>query len=263
MTQKFKMTAKVISQTKLAQDIYSLWLESPAIAEVAKVGQFIGMYPNDATKMLMRPISLCEIDQAKGALRVVYRVTSSQSGTAQFAKLTSGEKLEIFGPLGNGFEVTPALGKTAMLFGGGIGIPPMLELGKQLAKQGVKCLFVLGYRDEVFLNEEFEQYGDVYLASESGAYGTKGNVLDAVQEQNLQADIMYACGPTPMLKALQTLAAKSKTPCYLSLEERMACGIGACLACVCRSVEVDGHSHVKNKRVCKDGPVFLATEVEL
>ena len=107
-----------------------------------------------------------------------------------------------------------------------------------------------------FLNEEFEQYGDVYVATEDGSAGTKGNVLDAIRENGLKADVIYACGPTPMLRALKAYAAENGIECWLSLEEKMACGIGACLACVCKSKEVDEHSHVHNKRICKDGPVF-------
>ena len=101
------------------------------------------------------------------------------------------------------------------------------------------------------------------MATEDGSSGTKGNVLDAIRENGLDAEIIYACGPAPMLRALKAYAEEKNIPCYLSLEERMACGIGACLACVCQSKEVDGHSHVHNKRFCKDGPLFLATEVEL
>ena len=100
-------------------------------------------------------------------------------------------------------------------------------------------------------------------ATEDGSVGTKGNVLDAIRENKLIADVIYACGPTPMLRALKAYAQEQDIECWISMEERMACGIGACLACVCQSKEVDDHSHVHNKRVCKDGPVFLATEVEL
>ena len=147
------------------------------------------------------------------------------------------------------------------MIGGGIGIPPMLELAKELSCQ---VQAVLGYRDNsLFLKKEFENYGSVYVATEDGSAGTKGNVLDAIRENGLHADIIFACGPTPMLKALKAYAGEQGIPCYLSLEERMACGIGACLACVCQSKEIDSHSHVHNKRICKDGPVFAAEEVEL
>ena len=101
------------------------------------------------------------------------------------------------------------------------------------------------------------------MATEDGSAGMKGNVMDAIREQKIEGDIIYACGPAPMLRALKAYALEKDIECWISMEERMACGIGACLACVCQSTEVDGHSHVHNKRVCKEGPVFLATEVEL
>ena len=96
-----------------------------------------------------------------------------------------------------------------------------------------------------------------------GSVGTKGNVMDAIRENGLEADIIYACGPTPMLRAIKQYAEEQGIECYISLEERMACGLGACLACVCQSKEKDHHSNVNNKRICKDGPVFLSTEVEI
>ena len=136
----------------------------------------------------------------------------------------------------------------------------MLELAKQL---DCEKSIVLGYRDELFLNDEFEAYGKVYLATEDGSAGTKGNVLDAVKACGIEGDILFACGPTPMLRAIKQYAKENGLECYLSLEEKMACGIGACLACVCKSTQVDDHSKVHNKRVCKEGPVFNAEEVEL
>ena len=123
---------------------------------------------------------------------------------------------------------------------------------------------MLGYRNsDMFLLDEFKKYGSVYIATEDGSYGSKGNVLDAIRENDLEADIIYACGPTPMLRALKEYAAEKQMECWISMEEKMACGIGACLACVCKSKEVDAHTNVHNKRVCKEGPVFRAEEVEL
>ena len=116
---------------------------------------------------------------------------------------------------------------------------------------------------EYFLKEEFEQAGELYISTEDGSVGTKGNVMDAIRENALEADMIYACGPTPMLRAIKQYAEANGIECYISLEERMACGIGACLACVCKSKEKDAHSNVHNKRICKDGPVFLSTEVEI
>ena len=164
----------------------------------------------------------------------------------------------MIGPLGNGF---PLIEKKAFLIGGGIGVPPILELAKSL---NCEKQIIVGYRDaQIFLKEELEANGTLYISTEDGSVGTKGNVMDAIREHSLEADIIYACGPTPMLRALKSYAEENGIECYLSLEERMACGIGACLACVCKSKEKDHHSNVNNKRICKDGPVFLSTEVEL
>ena len=141
-------------------------------------------------------------------------------------------------------------------------MPPILELAKQMKCE--KKQIVVGYRDEqTFLRDEFSRNGELYISTEDGSVGTKGNVMDAVRENHLDADIIYACGPTPMLRAIKAYAAGHGIECYISLEERMACGIGACLGCVCKSKEKDAHSNVHNKRVCKDGPVFLASEVEI
>ena len=235
-----------------------MWIQADEIAGAAVPGQFISVYTKDTGKLLPRPISLCQVDKEKGQLRIVYRVVGA--GTSQFSGYQAGDDIEIMGPLGNGFPLERAAGKKVFLIGGGIGIPPMLELARQLdcEKQAV-----LGYRDVLFLNDEFEKFSDVYVATEDGSAGTKGNVLDAIRENGLKADVIFACGPTPMLRALKAYAEEHEIECWLSLEEKMACGIGACLACVCQSKEVDEHSHVHNKRICKDGPVFLAQEVEL
>ena len=258
---KQKEQALVVSQEQLANGIYSMWIQTKA-AETAKPGQFISMYTNDGSKLLPRPISICEIDAANGRLRVVYRVTGEHTGTEQFSKLVAGDTIPVVGPLGNGFPYEKAVGKKVFLMGGGIGVPPILELAKQMECE--KKQIVVGYRDaQTFLKEEFEQNGEVYISTEDGSIGTKGNVMDAIRENALEADMIYACGPTPMLRAIKNYAEEYDIECYISLEERMACGIGACLACVCKSKEKDHHSNVNNKRICKDGPVFLSTEVEI
>ena len=253
-----KEQAKVLSQEMLADGIYSLWIETEA-ALTARPGQFVSVYCSDGSHMLPRPISICEINAEEGKLRLVYRVVGE--GTAEFSGRKAGDKLEILGPLGNGF---PLKGKKPLLMGGGIGVPPMVQLGAALKAQGCTGVqTVAGYRDELFLTEELSASGDFYIATEDGSAGTKGNVMDAIREQNLDADMIFACGPTPMLRAIKTYAEEKGIECYISLEERMACGIGACLACVCKTKEKDAHSNVNNKRICKDGPVFLSTEVDL
>ena len=252
---KIKMEAKIVRQDEIATDIYSMVIQAPEIAGQAVPGQFIDVYSADGSKLLPRPISLCEIDRAAGTLRIVYRIAGK--GTKEFSMLTSDHTITILGPLGNGFTKKD---KKAILIGGGIGIPPMLQLAKELT---CEKSIVLGFRDEEFLSEEFEPYGTVYKSSDNGAIGVKGTVMDAIREYGIEGTEIYACGPTPMLRAIQSYALEHGIEAQLSLEERMACGVCACLACVCKSKEIDDHSQVKNKRVCKDGPVFYAEEVEL
>lgn len=258
MAGKKKEWVKVWTQTQIADDIFDLWLETDLASE-AKAGQFVGVFPLDGSILLPRPISICEVDRQKKRLRLVYRV--SGKGTREFSHDKTGKMMEILGVLGNGFPLEAAEGKRALLLGGGIGIPPMLQLAKDLkAEKNI----VLGYRNEqLFLKEEIARYGQSYVATEDGSRGTKGNVLDVVRENGIEADIIYACGPLPMLKAIKEYAEDKGIPAYLSLEERMACGVGACLGCVCKTLEKHHHSHVKNARICTDGPVFAASQLDL
>lgn len=257
--EKKKSTALITSQVMLSEGIYSMWLAFPKEADVAAAavpGQFISLYCQDGSRMLPRPISICEIDRKERMLRVVYRIAGK--GTEEFARKNAGDTIEVVGPLGNGFSKKE--GKS-ILIGGGIGIPPMLALAESLSG---KISVVLGYRDgNLFLKEAFEPYADVYISTEDGSVGTKGNVIDAIKENHLTADTIYACGPLPMLKGVKEFAAENNIEAQISLEEKMACGIGACLGCVCQSKEIDEHSNVKNKRVCKDGPVFDARQILL
>ena len=262
MSEKFQETVTVVSQKQIGTGIYDLTIQTKEIAAAAKAGQFVSVYSNDASKLLPRPISLCGIDRKAGTLRLVYRVTGEHTGTEEFSRLQAGDTMKIMGPLGNGFTVEK--GRKAFLIGGGFGVPPMLQLAKEMKDAGENFQIVMGYRDAgTFLLDEFKEQGESFVATEDGSVGTKGNVLDAIRENHLDADVIYACGPTPMLRALKAYAEEQNMTCYVSMEERMACGIGACLACVCNSTEKDAHSNVKNKRICKEGPVFNAKEVEL
>ncbi|MCR5415861.1 MAG: dihydroorotate dehydrogenase electron transfer subunit [Pseudobutyrivibrio sp.] len=253
---KVKEIASIVDAKQLADGVYSMVLKTTA-AQYAVPGQFINIFSNNGSKLLPRPISLCEIDKEDSTLRVVFRVVGE--GTKEFSEYKAGDTVEILGPLGNGF---PLEGETAIVVGGGIGVPPMLELAKQLSGT---VTAVMGYRnDDMFLTEEFTDVAsELIIATDDGSVGVHGTVVDAMKENELKADVIYACGPKPMLKGVADYALENGIKCYVSMEERMACGVGACLGCVCQSKEVDDHSHVHNKRVCKDGPVFLATEVEL
>lgn len=256
--QKKKLTAVVTSQKEIAPGIFDMWIATE-LAKGAVPGQFICLYPKDKSTLLPRPISICEADKEKEQLRIVYRVAGK--GTAEFSAYKEGDTVEVLGTLGNGFPVEEATGKKVFLMGGGIGIPPMLELAKNMRADKQ---IVVGYRDDkTFLREDLEKNGTVYIATEDGSVGTKGNVMDAIRENGLQADMIFACGPMPMLRAIKKYAEEAGIPAYISLEEHMACGVGACLGCVVKTKEKDHHSHVHNARICTDGPVFEAREVDI
>lgn len=253
--------ATVLEISEISTDMMDVWIQNEEIAKTAKPGQFISIYCQDESLLLPRPISICEIDAKQGRIRLVFRVVGK--GTKEFSTWSKGDSIRVMGPLGNGFTFEE---KPAVIMGGGVGIPPLLELAKQLRKinEERKITIILGYRNrDLFLKEEFEPYGEVFVATEDGSIGTKGNVMNALQEVSVTEDMIYACGPKPMLKAIKEFAGQHDIKAQISMEEKMACGIGACLACVCKSKEKDEHSNVHNKRVCKDGPVFYADEIEL
>lgn len=255
---KEKVTALVISQQEIAENIFDMWIETKLAAE-AHPGQFIGVFPKNKSTILPRPISICEVNEEKTALRIVYRIAGQ--GTKEFSSYTVGDKVDILGILGNGFPLEAGKGKKTFLMGGGIGVPPILQLAKELdAEKQV----VVGYRDNnLFLKEDLDKYATVYVATEDGSAGTKGNVMDAIAANALDAEVIYACGPMPMLRAIKKYAEEKGIKAYISLEEHMACGVGACLGCVVKTKEVDHHSHVNNARICTDGPVFDAEEVNI
>lgn len=269
---KKKTVGLISKRNELAPDIFELWIETE-LAKDAKPGQFVGVYPTKESTLLPRPISICEVDEKKEQIRLVYRIAGK--GTTEFSHYKVGRQIFLLGVLGNGYPLEEAAGKEVILMGGGIGIPPILQLAKTLYEMrsevaGVspdgpkKITAVIGYRDEnMFLKEELEQYANVVIATENGSVGTKGNVMNAIEEHKLNADLIYACGPMMMLKAIKQYAEKKGIKAYISLEERMACGVGACLGCVCKTTKVDTHSHVNNARICTEGPVFEALEVEI
>jgi len=254
---KFNKQSLITENKCISQGVYSMWVEDEDMAKEARPGQFVSLYCYNASRLLPRPISICEISGNK--LRFVYRTAGE--GTKEISQMQAGTKIKALGPLGNGYTLTK--GKS-LLVAGGIGIPPMVALAKALKEQGNEVTCVLGYRDkDTFLTEELERYGTVIIVTEDGSLGVKGNVIDAMKMMELDFDQIYSCGPTPMLRALKVFALEKNIVTQLSLEERMACGIGACLACVCKTKEKDAHSHVNNTRVCTEGPVFYSTDVDL
>lgn len=258
---KFHIMAKVTAVTPLAEGIVSMWLLAPEIVSLALPGQFISLFCRNKDTLLPRPISICEVNREDGTLRIVFRVVGT--GTREFSQMDPGDAIRIMGPLGNGFPVSECpVGKRAVLIGGGIGIPPLLQLSKEIEGE---VTVVAGYRNaDTFLQKELSEAADrLVVATEDGSLGTKGNVMDAVRKEGIDGDVVYACGPAPMLRGVKEWGLEEQIPVWLSMEEKMACGIGACLACVCESTGVDSHSNVHNKRICKDGPVFRSTDLEL
>ncbi|PFP29923.1 dihydroorotate dehydrogenase electron transfer subunit [Bacillus sp. AFS073361] len=252
-----KELCKVLSQKEIAADIYELTIEGELVTQITEPGQFVHIkVSNGLDPLLRRPISISSYDYEQKNLTMIYR--KDGRGTSMLAELRPGMHVDILGPLGNGFPVEEvSMGDTALLVGGGIGVPPLYELSNQLVAKGVKVIHVLGFQtvSAVFYEEEFSKNGETYVATVDGSYGRKGFVTDVMKE--LQFDCIYTCGPTPMLRAIEQNYQDKKV--FLSLEERMGCGIGACFACVCK--KKDDPTGVSYKKVCSDGPVFRAGEV--
>ncbi len=245
---------KVLRNVSIAKDTYQMDLEANNIPlEEFKPGQFIHIQIGAGEKhMLRRPISIFSVDPEKKTLSIIYKDLGE--GTHIMSKVKSGEYLNFLGPLGNGFPLKQH-GRTVALVGGGVGVPPLYELGKNLHKEGTEIITILGFRDieSVFALDEFKTLGQVFIATEDGTMGTEGFVTKVLDELELEFDTIYACGPKVMLKALD-LKYKDTKMGYFSFEERMACGTGACYGCMIETQH-------GLKRVCKDGPVFSMGEV--
>ncbi len=251
----------IVQQKSIAKDIFELTVQGKLVEEMSEPGQFVHIKVGSGVEpLLRRPISICTIDKENSRFTMLYR--SEGIGTKMLSEKSAGETINILGPLGNGFPVNAtSTGETAILVGGGIGVPPLYELSKQLVNTGVKVIHVLGFQsmENVFYEDHFQELGDTYISTVDGSYGTKGFVTDVIDKYNLAFDTLYSCGPNVMLQALENRYINRRA--YLSLEERMGCGIGACFACVCH-VQNDptGFSY---KKVCSDGPVFKVGEVVL
>jgi len=248
----------IISQKLIAKNVYELVLSGDLVKGMLQAGQFVNIKVNEvAYPLLRRPISICEINQELNQFTVIYRAEGE--GTKLLSQKRVGEHVDILGPLGTGFDIEEvAANETVLLVGGGIGVPPMYEIAKRLHAKGNKVIVVLGFATtcDVFYEEEFKAYANVHIATMDGSHGFKGNVVELINEKQLNFDWIYGCGPKVMLKSINEQFAQTKKG-YLSFEERMACGIGACYACVCQL------NSGKMARVCKEGPVFKLGEVAL
>lgn len=234
---------KIISNKKIAKDVYKMELFGDVTAITAP-GQFVNIKIDGL--FLRRPISVCNCEN--NTLTLIYKVVGK--GTEILANMKDGE-LDVLVGLGNGYDVSLS-GDNPVLLGGGVGVPPLYMLAKQLINNGKNLTVVLGFntKDEIFYEKEFQQLGaNVIVTTVDGSYGTKGFVTDAVK--NLDYSYFYTCGPEPMLKAIYST---SITSGQLSFEERMGCGFGACMGCSCKTIT--GY-----KRICKEGPVMYKEEI--
>ena len=245
----------VARRRQLAEGFWDLWVCCPPVAQQAQAGQFVNLKAEGF--FLRRPISICEIRPQEGLIRLVFQVRGE--GTEKLSQLQEGDRVDLLGPLGNGFKLLSPQSRV-VLVGGGIGVPPLLQVA---AHYGPAATVILGFRTAgaAILTQEFRQLGcDLRLVSDDGTLGRQGLVTGPLEQRLLEgpAELVCACGPMAMLREVVSLAEGAQVPSQVSLEEHMACGVGACLVCACRTVK-DGREIFSH--VCKDGPVFDGKEV--
>lgn len=248
--------AKVLNCIKVGEGLFSITMLMPQISCISKSGQFVHIACGEGN-LLRRPISICEADEK--TMRIVFQVKGE--GTKWLSNRKENDIIDVLGPIGHGYNMEK-LGETPVFIGGGIGVPPMLNTMKNSLEYGAKPTAILGFRSEnvVILEKEFNELGNVHIATDDGTYGTHGFVTDVLKQNIEQYTSVCACGPKMMLKAIAQIAEQANIPCQVSLEERMGCGIGACLVCAC-ALKGEKEDEVKYGHVCKNGPVFDAKEV--
>ncbi len=257
--------ADLVKKEQLKPDIFKFAVKAPNIVKNAKPGNFIEIRVSEQVEpFLRRPISIHNLEREKGILEFIFQVKGK--GTEILSKKNVGDKIDIVGPLGYGtFQYEDY--KNLAIIGGGIGVFPLYELAKCAKKANKNVNVYLGFRnkDFVVLEDDFKRVSDNFvLTTDDGSYAEKGFAINFLEKDidDGKVDSIYACGPLPMLKAVQKLAIEKNIPCQISLEEKMACGLGACLGCAVKTVkstkEVPEYWHV-----CKAGPVFNAKDVEI
>lgn len=237
---------KIAGKREIAKNQVELLLENEVLAKEALPGQFVHINIGSDKHILRRPISIC--DAYDNITRIVFEIKGD--GTEILSRKEVGETIDLLGPLGTGFTVKKDA--KAVVLGGGLGSFPLLYLAKNLTNPRV----FLGFRDKemVCMEEDFSACGETVIATDNGTYGYNGFAINAAKEAMEDCDIIYACGPTPMLKAVKQIAEEKGIKAEISMEQRMGCGIGACLVCVCKTKS--GYD-----KVCQKGPVFDASEV--
>lgn len=254
---RHEIECDIFENRQITQDIFELRLNSPQIAQSARPGQFCMIeVSTSADPLLKRPLSIHDVSETKTELSFIYRVVGK--GTALLAEKRAGDKVRVLGPLGNGFSFSQD--QKPVLVGGGLGIAPMLFLARAISQLQQNAVVILGARNasELVTLEQFKALDcALMLATEDGSIGSKGFVTSHLKEvlSAGKTDKVFACGPMPMLKAVYEMTASASTPCEVSLETQMACGIGACLGCAVPSTR-SSYLHV-----CKEGPVFDGKDV--
>lgn len=255
----FADVAQVIELNPTNPGHFKFVLHSPHIAHNCAPGQFIQVLPPSSELMLRRPFSIMDIDIEKGLVTILFRVIGE--GTRLISRVIEGSKLDIIGPLGSGYSIKP--GKSGILIGGGLGIPPLVFLAKKLLLDNNKIEVFLGSRDASTLVcvEYFQSLGvNPKITTEDGSMGTRGLVTELLERESLGNDCMiYACGPIPLLARISKWARSKGLDCQVSMESKLACGIGACLGCSIPTRNEDGN--ISYKRVCTEGPVFEGSMV--
>ncbi|MGO3115341.1 dihydroorotate dehydrogenase electron transfer subunit [Enterococcus pseudoavium] len=247
----------IVRQQELAPRIYEMVLTGELVTEMNMPGQFLHIRVPRGDLLLRRPISINQFDQKEKTCTIIYRTEGE--GTKVFSELSAGDQLDVMGPLGHGFELTELkAGDTAFIVGGGIGVPPLYQLSKELKELGVKVIHFLGFgtQEVVYYAEEFQSLGETHFSTDDGTFGIQGNVGNLLLAEKKRPDAVFACGNNGLLKTVEQLYTEVENV-QLSLESRMACGMGACYACVCHVPEDEN----KSVKVCEDGPVFRAGEV--
>ncbi len=259
------LLAELVNKVQLKSDIYKFSVKAPEIVKEAKPGNFIEIRVSEQTEpFLRRPISIYNLDKENGILEFIFQVKGK--GTSILAKKQIGDKIDIIGPLGYGTFKTEGY-KNIAIIGGGIGVFPLYELSKNAKEDNIKVNTYLGFRNKenVVLEEEFNKVSDkLIITTDDGTYKEKGFAINFLAEdiEKEKIDAIFACGPLPMLKAVQKLSIEKQIPCQISLEEKMACGLGACLGCAVKTAQSPKEAP-EYVHVCKIGPVFNAIDVEI
>ncbi|NWO15209.1 dihydroorotate dehydrogenase electron transfer subunit [Virgibacillus sp.] len=245
---------KIKSKQTVALDTVEMVLENKAVSQIAVPGQFLHLHVDG--HMLRRPISIADADPSVHTVTILFKILGE--GTRKLSTYQIGDVIDVLGPNGNGFPLVNATKNSVLIVGGGIGVPPLYYLAKKLTESGVTITAVLGFqsKEHVFYEGKFQELGKTIVVTNDGSYGETGFVTDISKEALPSIDEYYSCGPLPMLQAVKECW--NNIPGYLSLEERMGCGVGACFACV---IPTDDHGGYK--KICQDGPVFSAEEVQL